>query len=182
MADLSVIDQLKGEIAAIETGGEAERPLPGNAGSEGAKGAFDKIVALVNASERSEKALRERLARAEFPEGEVDEAVERAKRCGIIDDLRYADVLIRSRLNQGKGAAGIERELREQGIDVERVAEWPFGFGIDDESERRRALAFLESHPSRSKNKREGAYRKLVQRGFASSVAASAARAWAESF
>lgn len=182
MVDESVIDRLKSEIAAIETGGETKRPLPDKAKHESGKDAFGKIVALVNVCDRSEKALRERLAKAEFPESEIEEAVERAKRCGIIDDLRYADVLIRSRLNQGKGAAGIGRELREQGIDVDRVAGWPFDFGIDDESERQRALAFLKAHPSRSKNKREGAYRKLVQKGYASSIAASAARTWAESF
>ena len=182
MVDTSVIDQLKSEIAAIESGGEVKRPLPDKAKREAGKDAFSKIVALVNVCDRSEKALRERLAQAEFSESEIEDAVERAKRCGIIDDLRYADILIRSRLNQGKGAVGIERELREQGVDIDQVAGWPFGFGVDDESERQRALAFLEAHPSRSKNKREGAYRKLVQKGYASSIAASAARTWAESF
>ena len=182
MGDTSIVERLRCEIASIEAGGKAgayqDEDSQGGAEGGSKKSAFAKLIALVNISDRSESALRDRLARAGFPEAEVDEAIERAKRCGIVDDLRYADVLIRSRLNQGRGAAGIERELRGQGIDVGQVAGWPFGYGIDDESEYHRALAFLESHPTRSKNKREGACRKLIQRGYSLSVAADAARAW----
>lgn len=182
MADLSLINQLKDEIAAMEKG-KGSNPSPkGPLKTDSCSDAFGKIVALMNVSDRSEKTLRERLARAGYPECEVDEALERAKRCGIVDDLRYADVLIRSRISQGKGSVGIERELRDQGIDPDCVSGWPDDFTVDDESERQRALSFLEAHPSRSKNKREGAYRKLLQKGYSSSIAASVARAWADSF
>lgn len=180
MADASVIALLKDEILAIEAGQRESGVRQSENRNDSVKGAFEKIVALVNVSDRSERALRDRLARDGFPEGEIDDAVERAIRCGIIDDLRYADVLIRSRINQGKGSVGIERELREQGIEVDRLEGWPFNYGVNDESERHRALDYLKSHPSRSKNKREGAYRKLVQRGYSTSIAASVARIWAE--
>ena len=181
MANLSVIEKLKKEISDIETGGSVSSSRSEHSRRELDSDAFSKIVALVNVSDRSEKMLRERLSREGFGEEEIDEAINRAKRCGIIDDLRYADVLIRSRLNQGRGAVGIERELGTHGIDVGQVAGWPFAFGIDDESERQRAHAFLEAHPSRSKNRREGAYRKLIQKGYSSAVAASVARMLTES-
>lgn len=182
MADLTVIDQLKGEIAAIETGGKGCPSRPKQSNRETGGSAFDKIVALLNVSDRSEKSLRDRLAKADFSDDEINEAVKRAERCGLIDDLRFADALIRSRLRQGRGAAGIERELREHDIDVDLVAGWPHEFGVNDESEYQRALDLLRAHPSRSKNRRDGAYRKLIQKGFASSIASSAARTWAESF
>ena len=180
MPSNSVIEQLKSDIASIESRATHPSRRKEKGVSEGSPDAFRKIVALVNASDRSEKSLRERLARDEFPEQEIDDAVERARQYGIIDDKRYADVLIRSRLRQGKGSAGIERELREQGIEVDSVDGWPFEYGIDDESEYQRAIEFIESHPTKSKNRREGAYRKLVQKGYSTSVASAAARTWSE--
>lgn len=181
MGDRAAIESLRRSIADIEAGSHrvASRAERGSGGGNG--DAFSKIIALVNVSDRPEKTLRARLSQADFTDEEVDDAVERAKRCGIIDDKRYADVLIRSRLNQGRGADGIIRELRDNGIDVIDVEGWPDGYGIDDESERQRACEFLEQHPSRSKHRREGAYRKLVQKGYSSAVAATVARTWAES-
>jgi regulatory protein len=117
---------------------------------------------------------------AGFEQPAIENALERAKAYGFIDDHRYADVLIRSRLSQGKGIQGIIRELASQQIDIEEVPGWPEEFEIDEDRELERALAFLERKPPRSKNQREGAYRKLMGGGFSSSVASSAARIWAE--
>ena len=134
----------------------------------------------MNASDKSESTIRERLSQAGFSEGSIEESVDRAKAYGFIDDMRYASVLIRSRLSQGKGIPGIERELRAQGIDIERVPGWPNEFEASEDAEFERALKLLEARPPRSKNLRESAYRKLVSKGFSSSVASSAARAWCE--
>lgn len=140
-----------------------------------------KIIAWVNASDKSERAIRERLERDGFEQAEIDEAVARAVDYGFIDDLRYAAVLIRSRLAQGKGESGIRRELASHNIDIDDVPGWPEEFVGSDDSEVDRALNYLERHPSRSKNVREGAFRKLVQRGYSVSVATTAARIWSES-
>ena len=142
--------------------------------------AFSKIVALVNASDKSEKTIRDRLSRCGFSEAAIEESVERAKSYGFIDDLRFAEVLVRSRLNQGKGIRGIERELSLQLIDIDQVPGWPHEFVNGEGEELERALSFLDKKPPRSKNLREGAYRKLVAKGFSSSVACSAARQWVD--
>lgn len=47
----------------------------------------------------------------------ADAAIERALSVGYLDDTRFADVLVRSRLRSGKGMSGILRELRTHGID-----------------------------------------------------------------
>lgn len=188
MAKSDLIAQLKADIRSLE--GDANNQ--GNATGKGSRSnrpaskdaqerdAFKKIIALVNASDRSEKAIRERLARDEFPEGEIEESVTRAKECGFIDDVRFGEVLVRSRISQGKGSVLIARELSDNGIDPYDVPGWPdeFPLGFDDELER--ALGILGRKPPRSKNKREGAYRKLVQKGYPSAVASSAARIWEE--
>ena len=93
---------------------------------------------------------------------------------------RYADVLARSRLAQGRGRQGIAAELSGLGINpngVDALAD--ADEGAPDEVER--ALALLERRPPRAKNQRDAAYRRLVQKGFGADAAASAARMWSES-
>ena len=144
--------------------------------------AFRKIERLCLVRERASEQLRQRLAREGFEAEAVEAALDRALACGLVDDRRYADVLVRSRLAQGKGRRGIAAELAEFGIDAEGVAalaEGGQGDG-DDAGELARALAVLDRRPPRAKNLRDAAYRRLVQKGYGSSVASSAARRWCE--
>lgn len=188
MARSDLIAQLKADIRSLECDdgnlGSARKKAsrPDRPASEDMKerDAFKKIIALVNVSDRSEKAIRERLSRDEFTEWEIEEAVIRAKECGFIDDVRFGEVLVRSRISQGKGSVLIARELSDNGIDPYEVPGWPDEFPLKFDDELSRALGILGSKPPRSKNKREGAYRKLVQRGYPSAVASSAARIWEE--
>lgn len=188
MSRNATLDDLKRQIASIESSSAPVKKQKRKQKQEradedisSAEKAFKKIVALVNASDKSERAIRMRLQQAEFEESDIEEAVQRAKDYGFIDDMRYAEVLIRSRVSQGRGMRGIERELLESDIDPELVPGWPYEYGITDETEFQRALDLLKRNPPRSKNLREGAYRKLVTKGFSSSVASSAARVWSES-
>lgn len=197
MADRELIARLQSGIRSIEQGGSPRaatskaEPCPGPFGDDGESGrvaeprqeagdAFRKIIALVNVSDRSEAAIRTRLARCGFSEQDIDDSVARAKECGFIDDIRYGEVLVRSRISQGKGSVLIERELAENGIDPYEVPGWPHDFPLSFEDELERSLDILGRKPPRSKNMREGAYRKLVQKGYPSAVASSAARLWEE--
>ncbi len=199
MDQSDLLAQLKEGIAAIESGrgpSFTEKGAPsvhgampdaepsdekGGSANKGPLSAFQRIVALVNASDKSEHAIRQRLAQKDYPPAEVEEAIERAKACGFIDDERFASLLIQSRINQCKGSRGIERELRANGIDPQTIDGWPDSFALGFDEELERALTMLHRHPPRSKNLREGAYRKAIQKGFPSSVASSAARLWMES-
>lgn len=142
---------------------------------------FKRIVSLLNASEKSERKIRERLYQLDFIESEIEPAIARAKEYGFIDDIRYGEVLVRSRVAQGRGSAGIERELYDNDINPFDIPGYPEEFGINPDLEFERALDLLRRKPPRAKNAREAAYRKLVQKGFPVSVASSAARAWHES-
>ena len=87
-------------------------------------------------------------------------------------DRRYADVLVRSRLAQGRGRRGIEAELAAVGIDAEEAARLvgeaagASGAG-DGQDEIERALELLERRPPHAKNLRQAAYRRLVQKATA---------------
>lgn len=147
------------------------------------EGAWRKIQRLCAVREQSSVLLAQRLVREGFDAACVDDAVERALACGLLDDARYAECLVRTRLAAGRGVAGIERELAKCGLSLGDVDGWPecFGQASDDEGELSRALALLRRNPPRSKNRREGAFRKLCSKGYSAGVASTAARMWSES-
>lgn len=147
---------------------------------EDADAAFKKIISLVNARDRSIRQIESRLTECDYSTDAIDEAVARAVSCQILDDSRYAETLVRSRINQGKGSVGIERELRSEGIDINCVAGWPHEFDVSYDAEFARAFNLLEQKPTHAKNKMQAAYRKLAQAGYPSHLATDAARAWCE--
>ena len=179
------IDELRRQISRIEDGDTIVLESTcldcesSNKHDEEMKRAMAKVARLVKASDKSVAKIRARLNRDGFEDQVIDSTVERAVEIGLLDDARYADVLIRSRVSQGKGIAGIERELRENGIEPISVAGWPTDY-IDTNAEFDRAYDYLVRHPPRSKNVREGAFRKLVSKGYPSSIASSVARVWCD--
>ena len=191
MSKRDIIDGLKEQIGAIESNAQPlvfktsssprEKSNCEELDPSDSDRALKRIVSWVNVNERSEHAVRERLELEGFTEEAINESVGRAIGYGFIDDMRFAATLIRSRLNKGRGDAGIRRELAGHGIDLDDVPGWPYEFVESDDDQLERALAFLDRHPTRSKNKREGAYRKLVQNGYAAAIASNAARLWSES-
>lgn len=168
--------------------------------------AFEKVTHLACTRERGSRELIDRLVRDGFPQEVAESAVRRALDCGLIDDTRYGAVLIRTRVAQGRGRKGIEDELERAGIAASDIPGWPeeffsvddfdpfrvnanaedgvvgcsFGSESSDEQEIERALALLRRKPPRSKNIQASAYRKLVTKGYSTSVASAATRRFME--
>lgn len=168
--------------------------------------AFEKVTRLACARERGSRELIDRLVRDGFSQEVAESAVQRALDCGLIDDTRYGAVLIRTRVAQGRGRKGIEDELERAGIAASDIPGWPeeffsvddfdpfrvnanaeddvvgctFGCESSDEQEIERALALLRRKPPRSKNIQASAYRKLVTKGYSTSVASAATRRFME--
>ena len=177
MATLVDIDQLKRNIREIESSSVYQAT---NLAEEESK-AFKKILKLASIREQASKKLYERLIKDGFSEQAASSALGRAIEAHIVDDARYAEAFMRTQLAQGKGRRGIERALELLDIDSPSEETWQLAYEQFGNDELKRAIALLNRKPPRSKNLREGAYRKLIQKGYSGDVAASAARRWSES-
>lgn len=140
--------------------------------------AFKKIERLVKVRDRSVHEARQRLARDGYAPAPSEAAVERALSCGYLDDRRFADTLVRSRLRAGKGLAGVVRELKGQGIDPDALPGFPDEYLEHAPSQSEAAYALLCRKPPRAKNQQQAAYAKLIRAGYPAAIASEATRRW----
>ena len=144
--------------------------------------AFSRIMRILNTSDQSEANIRAKLMRAGYSEGPVDDAVDRAKEYGLIDDKRYAKLYIDSKMRSGKGADGILRNLKRMNIDIADYHDPELKELVtpDTDQQIEQALLLLNRKPPRSKNLFQGAYGKLIRNGYSPYIASAASRRWVE--
>ena len=140
--------------------------------------AFQRIIALCTVRDRSARELAERLAREGYDDAHIDEALEHAQSCGLVDDQRFADAFIRGRISAGKGELIIKRDLKKHGIELESVFGWPQDFAMSEEEQLERASQILKTFSCTSKDPYSSARRKLESRGYSSAIAHRAVEAW----
>jgi regulatory protein len=87
------------------------------------RAALAKAYRLLAVRARSEKELRDALARAQFAEVIIAAAVADCKQQRFIDDANFARQFIQSRLrNRPMGRQRLAIELRQKGVDAELIA------------------------------------------------------------
>lgn len=197
MSDANSIESLRARIAEIE----AKRAPLGrshatpsqhkavkapdneaahNTGGEQTAKAWAKVLRSASVREQSTVRMRGKLRQAGFSEDVIEQVLNRAVQSHVIDDNRYSDALVRSAIAQGKGLEIVRREIEELDVpfdDLQAVKDYRENEGANEHA---RAISVLERFPPTAKNKREAAFRKLLNKGFSVSVAASAARTWTE--
>ena len=62
--------------------------------------AYDKAVSLLAMREHTEKEIREKLSARSFSPEDIDSAIGRLRREGLLSEERFAEVFIRSRLRK----------------------------------------------------------------------------------
>jgi regulatory protein len=106
--------------------------------------AFAEGLRLLARRELSEAQVRERLARKAFEPGAIDEAVDRLRRAGALDDARVAVAAARTEaLVKRRGRLRVQRQLAAIGIGPEvaaRAVEEVFA-AIDETAAIEQALA-----------------------------------------
>ena len=130
---------------------------------------------LLGRRDYSEKELRDRLARKETPPDDVDRVIARLGELDLIDDLKVAKLLVRSKRRK-KGIFALRRALRRKGIEGEaaRQALEP----VTDATQLAAAERILERHAWRFEDRdpkaRARAFAFLARRGFPPDVARAA--------
>jgi regulatory protein len=81
--------------------------------------AYDRALGLLARREHSARELRDKLARRGFDDAERDETLERLRAKDFQNDERFAEMLVRSRLEAGYGPRWIVAELNTHGIGEE---------------------------------------------------------------
>ncbi|MCL2437659.1 MAG: RecX family transcriptional regulator [Coriobacteriia bacterium] len=123
---------------------------------------------IIKAREKTSHDLLKRLQEKGYSLGASEDVVKRFIEVGLVDDLRYTELYIRSAQYSCKGWSRIVRELRQRGIDTEYL-DPPLE---EDELERARAVIArlsLDTHKDRDK-----ALRRLQNKGFSYGVAKQA--------
>lgn len=138
--------------------------------------AWERVVAMAARREYSSSEAAARLTRDGYLERTAEEVVAKAVRLRIIDDRRFADSFVRSKLSVGWGTRKIERELSSRGIEPADVPGWPDAY-LDGEDLGERALALLRPRRVPERNAFPKFVRFLVSRGYPTGVAMDAARA-----
>ena len=127
--------------------------------------AAKRLTDLVNRRDYAKKEARERLQRAGYSSAAIEDVVERAVRGRLLDDGRFAETFIRTKISVGWGQGRIKRELARRGISAESIPGWPEEFfGQGEELER--AWELVARKPVSEKNGYQKLVRFLVSRGF----------------
>ena len=128
---------------------------------------FDAALRFLGARPRSEREIRDRLARHEFDVTVVDRVIERLRRINLVDDAAFAAYWVEQRAtHRPRGARLLKQELRHKGVSQDVLAE---ALPSDDDQEgayraAQRKATSLRALDERTFKQRLGAF--LQRRGY----------------
>lgn len=134
-----------------------------------------RVEALLSRRDYSSQELARKLSDDGYSPDVVETLVQRACSSGLVNDARYADSFIRTKLAAGWGKDKIERELSLKGIDAEQIEGWPDEY-LPEGAERERAFELASSRPLTGKNDYARLVRFLYGRGFSYGLASDVAQ------
>jgi regulatory protein len=129
--------------------------------------AFDVALRFLGARPRSEREIRDRLARHEFDVQVVERAIERLRHMRLVDDAAFAAYWVEQRAtHRPRGARLLKQELRHKGVDQDVLAEALPSEDDDDGAYRaaQRKAVSLRALDERTFKQRLGAF--LRRRGY----------------
>ena len=80
---------------------------------------FDQALSLLSHREHSKKELITKLKTRGHETTEIDAIIERLEEMNYLNDERFAEIFVRSRLSKPLGASRIHQELMQKGINSE---------------------------------------------------------------
>jgi len=134
--------------------------------------AYRRALGLLSRRDYSITSLTERLRRDGYSLDAVDACVTRLRETKLLDDVRYAEALVRSLRRRGLGGRRVALELTRRGLEAGALEHQD----VEEPSESERAFA-LARKLARQGDEVPRLTAKLVRRGFDTPLALQAARA-----
>ena len=97
--------------------GGGSAPAAPRADADDADACREAALTLLDAAARSSGALARRLVDKGFDTNVVDQVIDRLTKLGLVDDLAYAQDLLRSCLHRTMGERGVLSEMTRKGLD-----------------------------------------------------------------
>ena len=134
-----------------------------------------RALHLLEQQDRTENNLREKLAKSDYPQELVEDAVEYVKSYGYIDDWRYASRYVRYH-GIDKSRRYVYQELLKRGVDRDTARRAIEECYEGDEGEQIAALLRKREYDPETadEKERQRTYAFLMRRGFESSDVLSA--------
>ncbi len=129
------------------------------------KACWSRLLNMVKRREYSAHDIHMKLQSKGFQSKSIDAAIERALIYKFIDDKRFGEVYIRSKIGSGWGRGRIEKELKLKGIDLDLLSGDILEL-LSEENEFKRAYELLKHKKIFSNNIEQKYIRFLVSRGF----------------
>ena len=136
--------------------------------------AHERMERLVNFREYSAAELTQKLLDDGYLPELVEDIVNRAREVGVINDDRFCESFIRSKLNAGWGTQRIVRELQRRGITTDTLESLEELLPLP-EVELERAYEHIRGRKLSGRDDYQKIVRHLVTRGYSLSVAKSTA-------
>ncbi len=131
--------------------------------------AWEQALRWLDARWYSEKMLTAKLAARGYPDGEIEDVLEKCRRYGLVDDIQLATEFARSQNQRGRGSRRIRMELARHGLNGD-AAKLALNLIAPDEAaaagEALKAKLKSWSRETDWRRRREKAFRFLAGRGF----------------
>jgi len=137
--------------------------------------AGQRVADLLNRRDYSSKELADKLAADGYWRDVISSCLARCQDANLVNDARYADVFIRSKVSAGWGQARIAQGLAQRGIQADDLEGWPEAYlPQDEEADRAYQLASRRRYGGRDPYAK--VVRFLCSRGFGMHLAQSVAQ------
>lgn len=132
------------------------------------------VNALFNTRDYAKSEVEDKLLSAGYAKDIVREIVQKAQDGNLINDERFSEVFIRSKIMDGWGPRKIQQALAKRGIALDEVKGWPEEF-ISHDQEVERAYALIKHRSALRKSPFEKSVRFLASKGFGYDICKQAA-------
>ncbi len=132
------------------------------------------VNTLFNMRDYAKAEVEDKLLSAGYDKDVVQEIAQKAQDGNLINDERFSEVFIRSKIMDGWGPRKIQQALAKRGIALDEVKGWPEEF-IAHDQEVERAYALIKHRSVLRKNPFEKSVRFLASKGFSYDICKQAA-------